>query len=442
MTRTIVFEQNAANPTQFKYSAQTNPSPLVTTPATAPQTPDNSLEILITVPAGTDYTVKSITFTATDLMQNADNLSLSVYDPNDNDWSFTNDGMTFTLAPSSGFTLSNTEIAAEIAGFVTPADAGAAKVTINEVLVGLPAGGGALTVGIFPLGFFFDGLGAWFQPDKESVYIPVAEVSNGAVVQLQWDSSAIKSQISIYQSGVAEPATPEDVGYWSSPALTEDTVFTVAATQDGVTLTQSVAVTVSSPDIPARSLTASGAVTGGSITTAGGLSAGSITTAGALSSGPITASSATINGPLTIVNGLGTAQVLALPDADETNYYTATADGFIVGMFEGYSVPGGTTAPVYAMIQTDAFTISATAGMLTPGATLVTFGNCCVPVHAGEPFSIFIHAPNGVPDSSALYANVQYLPFGTGTASPATGAVKPKAAQRTRRPAVMNASTP
>jgi len=279
MTRAIVFEPNVANPTQFKYSAQTNPSALVSTPATAPQSPDNSLEIVISIPASSDYTVKSIVFTATGLMQNADNLDLSVYDPNDNEWSFTNSGTTFTLSPAGGFTLSNTVITVEIAGFVTPAEAGAAKVSITENLVSFPAGGGALTIGIFPLGFFFDGLGAWVQTDNASVYAPVAEVANGTVVQLQWDSSAAESQISIYQSGVAGVATPQNIGYWNSPKLTEDTVFTVAATQDGVTLTQSVAVTVSSPDIPARSLTASGAVTAASIT----------------------ASTATINGPFTLV---------------------------------------------------------------------------------------------------------------------------------------------
>jgi len=445
MKRSVIFEQNATSPTQFKYSAQTNPSALVSTPATAPQSPDNSLEIVISIPASSDYTVKSITFAATGLMQNADNLDLSVYDPNDNEWSFTNSGTTFTLSPAGGFTLSNTVITVEIAGFVTPAEAGAAKVSITENLVSFPAGGGALTIGIFPLGFFFDGLGAWVQDD--SVYTPVAEVSNGTVVQLQWDSSASESQINIYQSGVAGFATPPDIGYWNSPPLTEDTVFTVAATQAGAPpLTQCVAVTVSNPDIPARSLTATGAVTAGSVTggsisttgelsagsadVTGALSGGSIVTTGTLSSGALTASSittpgalsagpTTVTGAFTMIQGWGTPQQLPLPTMSPATYgasgescYIPTADGFVFASAGGWTFTPKSGA-VNLYVTNGIFTGSA-SGTPVPYSTPQTF---LFPVTANTQFQITMEIIGNSATSSMDVNYFFYIPFGQGVAN-------------------------
>ena len=265
-------------------------------------------------------------------------------------------------------------------------------------------------------------------------------VSNGAVVQLQWDSSASESQISIYQSGVADPQTPPDIGYWNSLPLTEDTVFTVAATQAGAPpLTQSVAVTVSNPDIPARSLTATGAITGGSITTAGALSAGSIATTGALECGAIdcgtlTASSVTtpgalsagpttVKGAFTMIQGWGTPQRLPLPSTSQTSpammtgqsCYIPTADGFVFACAGGWTNPPDSGA--VNLYVTNGFFTGSAGSTPAPYTTPSTF---LVPVTANTQFQIVIEII-GSNNLSPLDVNYFfYIPFGAGVANPTT----------------------
>jgi len=389
MTRPVVVDTSS---TYFSYNAQTDPLPLVASPATTPPDPpvenNGALQIVITVPSGDSYAVKSIAFivdvgTTNALMQNTDDLQLTPPDPT---WSFdpvplSPSQVQFTLMPKNGTrVLTGTSLFIEIANFLTVQQACSTTVQINESITSPkpinppPNGQGSLTITTFPDGFFFNSLGA-FTLDGSA---PVAEVANNTQVQLQWNSSAVGTTIWIYSSG-NDPVEVPDIGSWTSDALTEDTVFTVSATQDGVVLTQSVAVTVASPEI--------------------------------------IASSVTVNGPLTLVGGMKPGGSITPPDNWQqlTNSCSATAsympsvDGFLTIANKGWQ-SGRTNGTVIVAL------LSGGIGYENTG------GPFLVPFFAGQPIIIELTVNQSpLPSPFMLGVQMNCVLFGNGTVSPMSG---------------------
>ncbi len=426
MTRPVVFQSNGS---VFTYTARTDPSPLIASPSTVPPTENRgSLQVVITVPPGGPYPVTSIAFnvdvgTTNALMQSADDLILPVpLDPNsDDDWQWALVTLSpsqtqFVLSPSDGnpIPLSDTAIVVEIANFITVQQPCSTTIQITETLSTTQKP--TLTVTTFPEGFFFDTLGAWTEDGST----PVAEVANGTKVQLQWNSSADGSQVTIYMSG-EDPVTPEDTGAWVSPALTEDTVFTVAAAADGIVLSSTVAVSVASPDITASSVTA------GSATVNGALAANSVTTSGATVNGTMTTSSlitssATVNGALTLIGSLSSTKQLLLPSdfspgASGTLFayqnYVSTTDGFVSTFNSGWINGNGANGPAFLGVISPLTALSCVGSESNPAPLLV-------PVPAGQTFQIAITLQDN-PPAEAVPASpyFDFVSFGNGTVSTA-----------------------
>jgi len=430
MTQAIAY--NSCTPTtQFTYVANVDPLPLITSSEGA-EPVIGSLQVVITTGDEGPYTITSddsISFaipycdpdanppcSTGGVMQNVNDATPSWFDDT-NEWTFslqgTEDGVgVFTLSPVGSFTLpSGYTFGVELAGFETVEQPCVSTVNIAES-VGGTTGINCFDVATFPVGFFFNSLEAVGATGSDPA--PLAEVPNGTQVRLNWNSSAItQEQIAIYMSGASGAITPTEIDHWITPnGLTDDTVFTVAITadvsaDDPITLSLSVAVTVAQPDIPARSLTASGAVTAASIT----------------------ASTATINGPFTLVNGLGTPQLFALPDVNQSNGYTATADGFVMAYIEGFypqtgSAPG---APMYVLLESGNISMYTYAGYPLQGLSDLSLAtdSLWLPVRAGEAFSIFVNCPGGMPPGYTPEGYLMYVPFGSGVATQQSTAVKP-----------------
>ncbi len=440
MTRPVVVN---ANGSVFTYTARTDPTPLIASPPTDPPSENKgALQIVMTVPPGGPYDVQSIAFTvdvgATNaLMQSADDLDLPTpLDPNpDDDWSWAALTLSptqtqFTLSPSDGnpIPLSGTAIVVEIANFITVEQPCSTIVQITETL-STSTEKPTLTVTTFPEGYFFDSLGAWTEDGST----PVAEIANNTPVQLQWNASS-ESTITIYMSG-QDPVTPENLGAWVSPPLSEDTVFTVAAsTTDGIVLSSStVAVTVSDPVIDASSVTVSGplAVSGSTnvanITASSATVNGPLTVSGNVSAGNVTATSlttgsATVTGPLTVQNGWGAVQELQFSAPSQGDRYGSasyipTADGFVSGWTSGWanasdSDEGLLTVGGYGIGN---FTVFATGGPVDGALNDAQF---FMPVIANQMFELAWGSLVGMPDdTSTLYVYMYYVPFGSGTAN-------------------------
>lgn len=391
MTRPVVVDTTAT--TYFSYNAQTDPLPLIASPATTPPDPPvenkGALGIVIGVPSSASYTVKSIAFivdvgTTNALMQNTDDLQLTPPDPT---WSFdpqvlSDSQVQFTLMPKNGapVVLTGTSLFVEIANFLTVQQACSTTVQINESIKSSepinppPTGQGSLTITTFPDGFFFNSLGAYTLDGSA----PVAEVANNTQVQLQWSSSAIGTTIWIYSSG-NDPVEVPDTGSWTSPALTEDTVFTVSATQDGVVLTQSVAVTVASPDI--------------------------------------TASSVTVNGPLTLVGGMQPGGSVTPPNnwqqfgssCQAIAVYMASVDGFLAISNNGWTSGKQNGTVIVGML-------SGGIGYKNSGGSLF------VPFFAGQPIDIELTINQStLPSPLILEVQINSILFGNGTISQVSG---------------------
>jgi hypothetical protein len=364
-------------------------------------------------------------------MQNSDNLDLTVYDPNSNDWSFTQMNgtgeVTFILEPSGTFMLNDTSIVVEIAGFVAVQQPCSTTVAISEQVSGTRTG--SLTITTFPVGFFFDALGAWVQ--NGSNYEPAAQVFNGTSVQLQWDSSADNSQITIYMSGQPKPFQPEDIGLWNSPPLTQDTVFTVSVSSvddELPPLTLTVPVKVPNADILANSLSAAESV----------------------SAPNMSAFSLNLTGPLTMTNGLGQWQPLDIiggyttyEGVSTSNWlsFEPTGDGFVFGSSSGWyddpsSTNGWLTLECYTAIGP---TTTTGSNVNQPTTMYATGGNFLIPVSGGSTFSIQYWLDLATVGSRTnLFVQVYYIPFGNGKVVPTSDSdisaeLRAKLASRTER---------
>jgi hypothetical protein len=182
----------------------------------------------------------------------------------------------------------------------------------------------------FPSGFYFNGLAALVQSSKSgSSLIPVAQVNTGSTVTLVWNSSVVDtSKFNIYYSNAdrgQQTASPSDIGEWTSPPLSSDTVFTVVVTasvQGGQPLTaaMSTGVSVQNPSLVAASITTGTATVTGNATISGTTTANAVTADGVTVNGALTTTSATVTDALQAgslsVNGNGNVGI----DTTTPNY--------------------------------------------------------------------------------------------------------------------------
>ena len=172
----------------------------------------------------------------------------------------------YTLQPATGLSValqSGESVVVQIHGFQTMDSPGNTTINVKEMVVGAPPAFTSFLVTTFPMGFFFRGLVATVL--NGSTPVPVAQVSNGTAVMLNWRSSVVAlSSFTIYYSDASkgqQTATPSEIGKWTSPPLTCDTVFTIVVTASiaggqPLTASMSIAVAVLHPTLVANSLSA------------------------------------------------------------------------------------------------------------------------------------------------------------------------------------------
>lgn len=271
--------QIAGSTTQLSYALQLNPAPFtVSVPGEDPIL--GSLEFVITNPTRNALYVTSVGFTievgtasncitpttAGILTAMSDNVNWIVTGPG----TVTSGSATFTLEPATGSSVSlaaGASVIVQIFEIQTNTVPGNSIVAVKEMIVSTPPAFTQFQVTTFPAGFFFNGLAATVQ--SGSSLVPVAQVNNGSTVTLTWNCSVVDtSAFTIYYSNAAQgqqTVKPSHVGEWTSPALSSDTIFTVAVTtsfQGGQPLAASMStgVSVQNPSLVASSLEVNGAL--------------------------------------------------------------------------------------------------------------------------------------------------------------------------------------
>jgi hypothetical protein len=260
--------------TQLSYAPQVNPSPLTVGSG------NGSLEIVITNPARVGIAVKYVEFTikvagdasippypdSTALTTTTADIKTVVSDSN---WTVeppqtpvTHGGARYRLKPMTGLSLeipAGGAVVVQIYDFPINIVAGTSTIQIKEDTahgVALPS----FTVTTFPWGFAFSDLTA--NVADGSGWKPVAQVAKGNSVTLFWHGSVLDvGSYTIYysDSNGQQTRTPTKFGEWTSPDLTEDTVFTLGVSTNNnvgepLQASMSVAVSVSEPDLVANSL--------------------------------------------------------------------------------------------------------------------------------------------------------------------------------------------
>jgi len=260
--------------TQLSYAPQVNPSPLTVGSG------NGSLEIVITNPTKVGIDVKYVEFTikvagdasippypdSTALTTTSADIKAIVSDSNWTveapDTPVTHGVARYKLKPMTGLSLeipAGGAVVVQIYDFPINIVAGTSTIQIKESTahgVASPS----FTVTTFPWGFAFSDLTA-NVPDG-SGWKPVAQVEKGNSVTLFWHGSVLDvASYTIYyaQSQGQQTRTPTKFGEWTSPELTEDTVFTLGVSTNNnvgepLKASMSVAVSVSEPDLVANSL--------------------------------------------------------------------------------------------------------------------------------------------------------------------------------------------
>lgn len=310
------------SPTTLTYVPRVSPAPLtVSVPGRDPKL--GSLEVLITNQTQNPVPVVSIKFAinvgtpgagGTPLSPSTTGLELFVSD--ETSWALSgpstnppvvNGIVDVVLQKKTGASVSlaaGASVVVQIYGFATVPTPGTTTVTVKETVVGADPQFTSFGITTFPDGFYFNGLIATTAAGA------VAQVPHGTPVTLKWNSSVADTvNVAIYYStaagGQQGPVPPCVLGQWCSPPLTDDAMFVVTVTAQGVgnqTLTAALAtaVSVQNPDVVAKSAAVSGdvAIRGGA-SVGGSLAAQAITATGVTVNGAITASGgATIAGPL------------------------------------------------------------------------------------------------------------------------------------------------
>ncbi|MDU9050407.1 MAG: tail fiber domain-containing protein [Candidatus Electrothrix sp. Rat3] len=258
--------QPIAENTTLTYALQTNPDPLRAGCNKA------SLEFVVTNITDQNQAVTSIVFELPvgdgGLVPTVQGINTELSDTNN--WKVSinpSSGIAnITLTPQNGYAMPvNASVVLQLYDLQTVSSPGNTNITITEKIGTAQRANGDFQVSVFPSNFFFDGLVA--NITNGSQLTPVAQVSNGGVVTLTWNSTvADLANITIYWSDPnkdQQSASPTENSQWVSPELTFDTVFTVVATAhvengQSMTLSRSVAVSVQNPDIYASFLKVNG----------------------------------------------------------------------------------------------------------------------------------------------------------------------------------------
>lgn len=322
--------QDATSTTQLSYALQIDPAPFtVSIPGESPVI--GSLEFVVTNPTNSAIKVTSVAFnltigstsncitqtTAGILTTSNDTVNWNIIAPPS---PVTSGTATYTLQPSSGSPFSlpaGASVVVQIFGFQTLTVPGNSTINIKE-MTSAPSFT-SFIVTTFPTGFYFNSLAATVQ--SGSSLVPVAQIKTGSTVTLTWNSSVVDtSAFTIYYSNASsgqQTAKPSDIGEWTSPALSCDTVFTVAVTisaEGGQPLTAAMttSVSVQNPSLVATSITTGTATVTGAASIGGVLSANAITSTGVTVNGALSSSSAAVSGAVTagsvgVSNGLTAA---------------------------------------------------------------------------------------------------------------------------------------
>lgn len=351
--------QDTDSTTQLSYALQINPAPFtVSIPDTAPVT--GSLEFVITNPTNSSINITSVAFTLTVgsdsdcITQSTSGVLTSVNDTTN--WAFigppspiTNGSATYTLTPVSGTPYAlpaGASVVVQIFGFQTLPIPGNSTLDIKELIVSLPPAYCSFVVSTFPTGFYFNGLAATVT--KGSSLVPVAQVNTGSTVTLSWNSSVVDAgDFIIYYSTAAngqQTEHPADIGEWTSPPLSSDTVFTVAVTVSAeggqpLTASMSTSVSVQNPSLVAAGITTGTATVTGAASIGGTLSAQAITATGATVNGTVAADALSANSA--IISGNTSAQNVSAGG-------TLTVAG--VSTFNGEAVAGSTVSMMQSWI--------------------------------------------------------------------------------------------
>ena len=322
--------QDAAATTQLSYALQIDPAPFtVSIPGESPVI--GSLEFVVTNPTGSTINVTSVAFSLTIgdasncITQTTAGIATSSNDTVN--WNVigpaspvTSGTATYTLQPSSGnpFPLpAGASVVVQIFGFQTITVPGNSTINIKEITSTVSFTSFIVTT--FPTGFYFNSLAPTVQ--SGSSLVPVAQINTGSTVTLTWNSSVVDvSAFTIYYSNAAsgqQTAKPSDIGEWTSPALTADTVFTVAVTisaEGGQPLTAAMTtgISVQNPSLVASAITTGTATVTGVASIGGALTANGITSTGVTVNGGLSSSSANVSGTVTagsvgVSNGLTAA---------------------------------------------------------------------------------------------------------------------------------------
>ena len=262
--------------TQLSYAPQVNPSPLTVGSG------NGSLEIVITntTKLGIDVTYvdfiikvagnpnfppypdsTALTTTTADIKAVVSDSNWTVVMPNQ---PITHGTAHYKLKPMVGQSLeipAGGSVVVQIYDFPINTVPGTSTIQIKEDTakgIALPS----FTVTTFPWGFAFSDLTA-NVPDG-SGWKPVAQVEKTKSVTLFWHGSVLDvGSYTVYYSDSQgqQTRTPTKFGEWTSPGLTEDTVFTLGVSTNNsvgepLQASMSIAVAVSEPDLVANSLSA------------------------------------------------------------------------------------------------------------------------------------------------------------------------------------------
>lgn len=371
--------QDADSTTKLNYGLQINPAPFT---VSIPEEPPviGSLEFVMTNPTSNAITITSVTFTLTVgndsdcLTQSTNGILTSVSDTVN--WTIvgpptpvTSGSATYTLQPTSGnpYPLAaGASVIVQIFEFQTIYIPGNSTIDIKEMIESFPPAYSSFIVTTFPTGFYFNGLAATVP--NGSNLLPVAQVNTGSAVILTWNSSVVDtSAFTIYYSNATtgqQTVHPLDAGEWTSPALTSDTVFTVAvvlSVEGGQPLTASMSTSVSvqNPSLVAAGISTGTATVTGAMSIGGTLTAHAITSTGATVNGTVaadalSANSATISG---LLNTSGLSATTATITGN-TSAQSITAGGTLtvsgVSTFNGEAVAGSTVAMMQSWITINA----------------------------------------------------------------------------------------
>jgi hypothetical protein len=449
--------QDVSSTTQLTYALQLNPAPL--TVSIAGRDPVlGSLQFVLTNSTASPIAVSSVEFiiqvgTATsDLTPSTANVATSVSDPTN--WqiqspgTITSGSATYTLQPTTGSSVSipvGASVVVEIFDFPAIQNPGNSTIAIKEIAGAI--GFTNFQVTTFPTGFYFNGLSATVPAGSQLA--PVAQVNAGSTVTIVWNSSIVDlASITIYYSNAAQgqqSATPAEIGLWTSPALSTDTVFTVVVTVSvaggsPLTAALSTSVSVQNPALIAASITAGQATVSGTlgvtgISTVGTLNASSLAVSGQsnLSNTSVTGTLG-VTGALTLNSSLSALGLATLTGGMQLggplaalqtavaiqpgSYGPAPTDGFVSG-FTAYpwATPNPISPPYWTVVSASSGGVSQQAFGVTvplfnpPGnfqGQVFLPGSFLLPVQKGNTFEVFTGSTGNIVPNVSFF----WIPLG------------------------------